>query len=31
VLDRVALVDMAPDGDHTIRRVLRLWCREGES
>ncbi|MBT2565008.1 2'-5' RNA ligase family protein [Arthrobacter sp. ISL-85] len=31
VLDRVALVDMAPDGDHTIRRVLRLWSREGES
>lgn len=31
VLDRVALVDMAPHGDHTIRRVLRLWCREGES
>lgn len=29
VLDRVALVDMAPDGDHTTRRVLRLWCREG--
>jgi hypothetical protein len=25
VLDRIALVDMAPDGDHTIRRVLRLW------
>lgn len=25
VLDRVALVDMAPDGDHTIRRVLSLW------
>ena len=31
VLDRVALVDMAPDGDHAIRRVLRLWRREGES
>ncbi|MDP9887578.1 2'-5' RNA ligase family protein [Pseudarthrobacter enclensis] len=31
VLDRVALVDMAPGGDHTIRRVLRLWSREGES
>ncbi|NUP60101.1 MAG: hypothetical protein HOQ06_11600 [Pseudarthrobacter sp.] len=28
VLDRIALVDMAPDGDHTIRRVLRLWGRE---
>jgi len=31
VLDRVALVDMAPDGDHTIRRILRLWSREGGS
>ena len=28
VLDRVALVDMAPDGDHTVRRVLRLWSRD---
>jgi 2'-5' RNA ligase superfamily len=28
VLDRVALVDMAPGGDHTIRRVLRLWSQE---
>ena len=27
VLDRVALVDMAPGGNHTIRRVLRLWSR----
>jgi hypothetical protein len=25
VLDRVALVDMAPDGDHTVRRILMLW------
>lgn len=25
VLDRVALVDMAPDGNHTIRRILELW------
>ncbi len=25
VLARIALVDMAPEGDHTIRRVLRLW------
>ena len=25
VLDRVALVDMAPGGDHAIRQVLRLW------
>lgn len=31
VLDRVALVDMAPDGDHTIRRVLRLWSRGPEA
>ena len=29
VLDRIALVDMAPGGDHTIRRVLRLWRLEG--
>jgi hypothetical protein len=27
VLDRVALVDMAPGGDHAIRRVLRLWSQ----
>ncbi|MGX5715777.1 2'-5' RNA ligase family protein [Arthrobacter sp. MAHUQ-56] len=27
VLDRIALVDMAPGGDHTTRRVLRLWSR----
>ncbi|MBT2597038.1 2'-5' RNA ligase family protein [Arthrobacter sp. ISL-72] len=25
VLDRVALVDMAPDGNHSVRSVLRLW------
>ncbi|UUL76667.1 2'-5' RNA ligase family protein [Pseudarthrobacter sp. Fe7] len=25
VLDRVALVDMAPGGDHSVRHVLRLW------
>jgi hypothetical protein len=25
VLDRIALVDMAPDGNHTIRRILELW------
>jgi len=31
VLDRIALVDMAPDGDHTVRRVLRLWSREAEA
>ncbi|TQJ58839.1 hypothetical protein FBY30_1075 [Arthrobacter sp. SLBN-83] len=31
VLDRIALVDMAPDGDHTIRRILRLWSRDGGS
>jgi 2'-5' RNA ligase len=28
VLDRMALVDMAPDGDRTVRRVLRLWSRD---
>ena len=26
VLDRVALVDMAPDGGHATRRVLKLWA-----
>ncbi|MDI2035135.1 2'-5' RNA ligase family protein [Paenarthrobacter nitroguajacolicus] len=30
VLDQVALVDMAPEGDHTIRRILRLWTREAQ-
>jgi len=25
VLDRIALVDMAPDGGHATRRVLALW------
>lgn len=25
VLDRIALVDMAPDGQHATRRVLQLW------
>jgi hypothetical protein len=29
VLDRVALVDMAPGGDRKIRRVLRLWAAAG--
>lgn len=24
-LDRIALVDMAPDGGHSTRRLLRLW------
>lgn len=24
-LDRIALVDMAPDGQHASRRVLKLW------
>jgi hypothetical protein len=24
-LDRIALVDMAPDGGHATRRVLKLW------
>ena len=27
VLDRIALLDMAPDGDRTVRRVLRLWSQ----
>lgn len=33
VLDRIALVDMAPDGDRTVRRILRLWAlpETGES
>lgn len=31
VLDQVALVDMAPDGNHTIRRILRLWTQEQEA
>jgi hypothetical protein len=31
VLDRVALVDMAPEGDHTIRRILRLWMQDTRS
>ncbi|MGW9415366.1 2'-5' RNA ligase family protein [Arthrobacter cupressi] len=25
LLDRVALVDMAPGGKHSIRRILKLW------
>ncbi|MEZ2390901.1 2'-5' RNA ligase family protein [bacterium RCC_150] len=25
VLDNIALVDMAPQGNHTIRQVLKLW------
>ncbi|WP_090822307.1 2'-5' RNA ligase family protein [Arthrobacter sp. yr096] len=31
VLDQVALVDMAPEGDHTIRRILRLWTQDAQS
>jgi hypothetical protein len=27
LLDRIALVDMAPDGGHATRRILRLWTR----
>jgi hypothetical protein len=27
VLDRIALVDMAPDGGHATRRVLKLWTQ----
>lgn len=30
VLDQIALVDMAPDGNHTIRRILKLWELPGE-
>ncbi|MEV7606910.1 2'-5' RNA ligase family protein [Paenarthrobacter sp. NPDC089322] len=30
VLDQVALVDMAPDGNHTIRRILRLWTQDAD-
>lgn len=29
LLDRVALVDMAPGGKHTIRRILKLWRLAG--
>ncbi len=29
LLDRVALVDMAPGGKHTIRRILKLWRLPG--
>lgn len=25
VLDQIALVDMAPEGNHAIRRILQLW------
>ncbi|MCD4852148.1 2'-5' RNA ligase family protein [Arthrobacter sp. AK01] len=31
VLDHIALVDMAPEGDHTIRRILKLWTRDAQS
>lgn len=31
VLDQVALVDMAPEGDHTIRRILRLWTQDTQT
>lgn len=34
VLDQIALVDMAPEGNHTVRRILRLWTQdaaEGEA
>ena len=26
-LDRIALVDMAPDGGHATRRILKLWTK----
>jgi hypothetical protein len=28
VLDRIDIVYWAPDGDRTVRRVLRLWSRD---
>lgn len=28
VLDQIALVDMAPGGNHTIRRILKVWRAE---
>ncbi|GAB3570888.1 hypothetical protein GCM10027405_36040 [Arthrobacter alkaliphilus] len=31
VLDQVALVDMAPEGDHTIRQILKVWRLPAES
>ncbi|MBB6406495.1 2'-5' RNA ligase family protein [Arthrobacter sp. AZCC_0090] len=31
VLDQIALVDMAPGGNHTIRRILKLWRLPAES
>jgi hypothetical protein len=27
LLDRIALVDMAPDGGHATRRILKLWTQ----
>ncbi len=27
-LDRIALVDMAPDGGHATRRILKLWTED---
>jgi hypothetical protein len=27
LLDRIALVDMAPDGGHATRRILKLWAQ----
>jgi hypothetical protein len=29
-LDRIALVDMAPDGGHATRRILKLWTGSPE-
>ncbi|XAS64208.1 hypothetical protein VUN84_00490 [Micrococcaceae bacterium Sec5.8] len=29
VLNRIALVDMAPDGSHATRRILKLWTAPG--
>lgn len=30
VLDQIALVDMAPEGNHALRRILRLWSQGTE-
>jgi hypothetical protein len=30
LLDRIALVDMAPDGGHATRRILKLWTQPPE-
>ena len=30
VLDQIALVDMAPEGNHALRRILHLWSQGTE-